>query len=714
MSSLERNIKDITKYNPKELPLKVLLDDLRIVTAWYSRLLENKPFVYSKKDIEELAAKILNELIRRDVKLNFYSNTKAFRKLAEKVLPKISTTTKKKNSPIVEKIDGKKVYYAYGNDGLQYVFIPTVQEVSEEAEAVAPSTVRIFIFNNSKYIEYAGKVFEVLDNAFIDTELNEVHNGAVAVEGVLFKVTDDGSLEILDPIGNQYTLTDKDFDEYIVLRLEPNGVNIETSRSTAFVGFDQVEGYDYFIDLKELKDEISVFDVLIKKMGDAASFKFLNSEYLYDNNCLMNLETKELFKKIVLWAEKLLKLKGQYSVEDIFNIHEFVVGELKKRGLEHEKIDSLDAMSLDEDSVTENNTIKIPDSKDVLIIKDFISLVGSSVKKDDFNDIDILIRADESKEFFKSLMESIVLQIRKLFDNKYAIHYITAPQGPHDDYIPLFDLVLRANTNKQIQYIETINALNLKFLPVKTKGGYGEYTFSVSDEGLNACWELWAQGLIANGIPIVIQKKFDGFRVIARKSGNTLKITSEDTPRPLNNFLPKDLLEDLAKIKEDYVLDGELELYAEEDLKGVGLNFDYAKGDKIERIDMKSFLKKNPAGKFSAKYHIFDVVYFGETSYLENQSYDVRLEILDKIFKKFSFKTIFEVKSYIVNKKSDFIKAIKKVASEKYSEGAMAKALTFIYPKNGRSSLIAKLKVYKELVVVVLDKQKTKSKESGD
>ena len=39
------DIDDVKTYHPKNVPTKELLDDWRIVVAWFSRIVEEKPLV---------------------------------------------------------------------------------------------------------------------------------------------------------------------------------------------------------------------------------------------------------------------------------------------------------------------------------------------------------------------------------------------------------------------------------------------------------------------------------------------------------------------------------------------------------------------------------------------------------------------------------------------------------------------------------------------
>jgi len=63
-------IRDIEKYDPKKPNDRQLGDDWRICLAWWSRLLQGKPFKYTKQQVYNVAKKILLEMIKRGFTFN--------------------------------------------------------------------------------------------------------------------------------------------------------------------------------------------------------------------------------------------------------------------------------------------------------------------------------------------------------------------------------------------------------------------------------------------------------------------------------------------------------------------------------------------------------------------------------------------------------------------------------------------------------------------
>jgi len=63
--NLIEKIEDVGSYDPKKQTDAQLRDDWRIVTAWYSTILEGKEFKHTKDEVEEIASKIVLEIWRR-------------------------------------------------------------------------------------------------------------------------------------------------------------------------------------------------------------------------------------------------------------------------------------------------------------------------------------------------------------------------------------------------------------------------------------------------------------------------------------------------------------------------------------------------------------------------------------------------------------------------------------------------------------------------
>jgi len=92
--------------------------------------------------------------------------------------------------------------------------------------------------------------------------------------------------------------------------------------------------------------------------------------------------------------------------------------------------------------------------KEFKIIKDFISLVGSNVKREEGhipNDIDLHIRMRTPPDYIRRAIE---VRLLKMLPNDIAnkIHFIWGdPEGSHDSFVPLYDLALVKSDRKVVE-----------------------------------------------------------------------------------------------------------------------------------------------------------------------------------------------------------------------------------------------------------------------
>lgn len=138
--------------------------------------------------------------------------------------------------------------------------------------------------------------------------------------------------------------------------------------------------------------------------------------------------------------------ENKQAIENIVNAAHWVIREFERRGMNHETESELaqQAAHLLKKTI-EDQFEQLPE--DVLVVKNFVSLVGSVAKaKQNPGDIDILFRARRSnEEDFLIQAENIWLPLRKILDPEKGLdlHFIDNPQGPHDDHVPIYDLILR-------------------------------------------------------------------------------------------------------------------------------------------------------------------------------------------------------------------------------------------------------------------------------
>ncbi len=120
----------------------------------------------------------------------------------------------------------------------------------------------------------------------------------------------------------------------------------------------------------------------------------------------------------------------------------------------------------------------------------------------------------------------------------------------------------------------------------------------------------------------------------------------------------------------DFILDSELLLYAEEQ---VTLNNPYKPGDKIERMDMASFLGKEPAAKFRAVCRRSTASTWMTKTSMKPQT--ERLEALHRLLNPVDTLHLKEVESRLVHIREEF-EGGQMGGLPPHSEGAMVKVAT--------------------------------------
>lgn len=136
-------------------------------------------------------------------------------------------------------------------------------------------------------------------------------------------------------------------------------------------------------------------------------------------------------------------------VEGIVNATTWLMDEFDRRGWTYEDSDLVQEakklQGVKKAQSIEAKLAKLP--AEIMIVPDFVSLVGSSVSSEAPNDLDVLLRADKnSQDDFIVRAENIELGIRNAVREAklgLTLHYIANAQGARDNYRPLFHLVLR-------------------------------------------------------------------------------------------------------------------------------------------------------------------------------------------------------------------------------------------------------------------------------
>lgn len=192
--------------------------------------------------------------------------------------------------------------------------------------------------------------------------------------------------------------------------------------------------------------------------------------------------------------------------------------------------------------------------REVVLVHNFASIVGSAVSKDQAKDLDVLLRArrDQSGEYFEIQAENIWLPLRKLLspDKSQPLHFIDNPQGPHADNIPIYSLVLRREEPVK-QIVKSLQPGD-HFAPEKPlMAGVTEY-FDTKE-----LWP-WCQKKLKEGAKLGGEIKYDGFRCIVTKKGDEVTAWFEDSEEDRAEHLPKLVAAIKALPYKTLILDGEM------------------------------------------------------------------------------------------------------------------------------------------------------------
>jgi hypothetical protein len=369
----------------------------------------------------------------------------------------------------------------------------------------------------------------------------------------------------------------------------------------------------------------------------------------------------------------------------------------------------------------------------VTFIHDAVLQVGSSVKTpDSANDIDILIRfpkplpelektldvllnpeldlhflyeplgPDRSYKslgdlilypFSRPIIPSLNVNILKPFaytdNNKIYILYRTPGIAiklgrifgaeveeiiePEKDMKPLYWLALSRNAEQKIIDLEV--RLFEPIQPLKSQAGYGEFTFYDIDE----FWKHYGE----ENLPIYIEPKIDGVRLMLHSNGNKVAIYTEDKKRDRAEFLPE-MVEDAKLVGKDMILDGECII------------------PNLERADMiKIINSKTPVT--GVKYYVFDIIYLDGKD-LTELPFEERRKILHDTLSGLAndFSAFVICPGWKITSYQDFVKYRDDAINYPHSEGFMAKRVDSKYDLSGRTSGWSKYKSFLECKAQVI------------
>jgi len=285
----------------------------------------------------------------------------------------------------------------------------------------------------------------------------------------------------------------------------------------------------------------------------------------------------------------------------------------------------------------------LEDIEEGKIFENFVMLVGSTAEQDEKgDDIDIMIRdkeRDDSDPFRRAIVQRIIKSFPE--DVKEDLHIFAESTGPHNDYYPLYDLVLKRKDFSEINKHEFSLSVDLPFTPKKPS------------EVAQYDKEKLLEEMKRNDYNYFVEKKVAGFHAVATNK-NDARVYSEGQEefKGLSSFNKK-----LEKISDNnFIVTGEL-IY-----KDAGL---------ASRRELMKFLEEGSPDDSNVEMIVWDIVsYDGED--LTDKPLKERQKYLDKLnlSKSDSIRVVPRTK---VETKSEAEDTIEEYAEKEYSEGVVVK-----------------------------------------
>lgn len=214
-------------------------------------------------------------------------------------------------------------------------------------------------------------------------------------------------------------------------------------------------------------------------------------------------------------------------------------------------------------------------------------------------------------------------------------------------------------------------------------------------------WSNWAEKKLEEHDRIGIEPKWKGFRAIAERRGDKMRLWFEGKPDRNLIDIPvmASIKSQLENIEGDFILDMDL---------GIKRG-----GVWVRRNDITKLNAENPEldQNEQVAVTVFDLPYWKED--LSDKPFSFRRDRLEDVFQK----ALIGAKGKIFNlspvtwieTKSELNRAAKAAIDEDYSEGLVAKTSGGKYETDGATNEMAKVKRVLELKVIVLDSKKTKN-----
>jgi DNA adenine methylase len=663
-----QEIKDWKQYDPSgEFDNKVLMDDFRLLASKYSLEKEGTATEYKTvENVVDTAVKTVKRILELD-KITFHPDQ-----------------MKSSSVELMREVLGRIV------QGGPYLIPPHGELI------------------------FKGKKKAIVKKAKLDKmmQMGILSSGKRAYGFMRTYEPEEIGLEEFNKREDEHRVTEAE-----VMEADGNGLNLEQKK------FWYYKIRDFFP-----FEEPRKIDIPQGIQRQVQSVRFFESTFLpkdWDIQKLSNAELIKLHSEIHEEAVEFSQETKKPPHEGIIDRHTLILEEMRRRGLEHRPVTELDRLSMKfftERKVDFNEVVKLSDlmalwQEGFDVRQPFLSFVGGSCVSGWGEDIDIHINWPASDEKF---LDAVNFRLQSFLppEMKEKVHLVADYRGPFTNYIPFATLQVKmippekrklmkmaeAVLSKEYLREQRVTDLEKKrqadesrkkdslelfrfFTQVKGRKGFRQPEAFTLDDTIELVKKLWVKN---DKFPmIMVDQKFDGFRVQIHSDGQKVKLWSEDGGDVTDRF-PSIVAGALAQKKP---------LIADAEITGERA------GKHIGRSDVSGYAhtKGKPEDKpFQA--NVFDILYHDGKD-LHKSPLSERISVLKGLTTTSGFKP---AQRKTVSSEGEFKRAISKFSQIPGSEGAMLKLWDSKYPLDGTTLKWMKFKKEVDLDAEVIDVKRVK------
>jgi len=414
---------------------------------------------------------------------------------------------------------------------------------------------------------------------------------------------------------------------------------------------------------------------------------------------------------------------NQPGDESVFNAHLYILSEMLRRGLKHRVtgLDALDRQTFERNpelleqfrtllgrdvqevkDLSPQTRRMLEQLDDITLIPGYVSMTGSSVYPEVYregrepNDIDLVVRSSVQNPIAE-------FKLTRFFEHltDKPLHWVYSPEGPCYTHVPLFDLVLRRRRPLRVETVDPFETRN-RFYKVAIEPLKPFKPYDVAGEFYVNEDEAELREWVEERLPVVVQMKFDGLRMLVHKKDDKVVVFTEDELRDRSELFPN-LVKQLQELPfESLILDTEFVEYDKE-------------GHPLPRPEMVWIATAKPTDEYLERakrvvVNVHDLVYLNGED-LSQKPYIERLEKLESLKLPEPFRI---AESKIVNSIDELDAALEWARQQVGSEGAMIKAASFVYTPGKPNPDVAKFKTVIEIDCVIIGYRKAPKARPAD